>query len=46
MTFPFSPSAWSGSGTASNPADTSEQADEVSSQPETSEQPDVPAKKI
>ncbi|WP_339784113.1 fibronectin type III domain-containing protein [Paenibacillus sp. FSL R7-0313] len=46
MTFPYPPSAWSGSGTASNPAGTSIKADEVSPQPEPSdEQPELPAKK-
>lgn len=46
MTFPYPPSAWSGGGATPSPNGTSEQADEVSSQPEPSEQPDVTAKKI
>lgn len=45
MTFPYPPSVWSGSGAASNPADTSVKADEVSSQPEPSKQTDVLVKK-
>ncbi|MGE6668688.1 fibronectin type III domain-containing protein [Paenibacillus xylanexedens] len=45
MTFPYPPSAWSGGGATPSPNGTSEQADEVSSQPEPSEQPDVPVKK-
>lgn len=45
-TFPYLPSAWSGGGATPSPNVTSEQADEMSSQPEPSEQPDVPAKKI
>ena len=45
MTFPYPPSAWSGGGATPSPNVTSEQADEVSSQPEPSEQPEVPVKK-
>ncbi|WKL01569.1 hypothetical protein Q0F98_34285 [Paenibacillus amylolyticus] len=44
-TFPYPPSAWSGGSTPS-PNGTSEQADELSSQPEPSKQPELPAKKI